>query len=94
MKKTALISSVLFTLGTVGVAGPALAESMDNEELFNQLDANGDGVLTEEEVTNYPQIADQFDTLDADGSGDISKEEFQAYQPSGSSSGSDSESSW
>merc|ERR1719331_1898002 len=55
----------------------------DDAALFDQIDDNGDGVLTREEFTKgyaifLADVASQsFDAIDADGSGSIDREEFK-----------------
>lgn len=41
---------------------------------FEQMDANGDGELSKDEVKG--PLADKFDELDADGSGSLSEDEL------------------
>ena len=46
----------------------------DTNEMFTQMDTNGDGQLSQSEVKG--PLADQFSTLDTDGNGFISKVEL------------------
>jgi Ca2+-binding EF-hand superfamily protein len=47
---------------------------------FQELDMDGDGVLSEDEAAKVPTLRDAFDRLDADGDGWISRDEFTAAQ--------------
>jgi Ca2+-binding EF-hand superfamily protein len=45
---------------------------------FTQLDANGDGKLSREEVANHSRLRDSFDRLDADKDGLLTPDELRA----------------
>lgn len=45
---------------------------------WKKWDANGDGVLTREEVANAPRLSQDFDAIDTDRSGTLSAEELRA----------------
>ena len=47
-------------------------------EMWKQLDANGDGKLSKEEVANHPRLVKDFDAIDANKDGFLSSEELQA----------------
>jgi Ca2+-binding EF-hand superfamily protein len=47
---------------------------------FQELDADNDGVLSEDETAKAPLLGDAFDWMDADGDGWISQAEFTAAQ--------------
>lgn len=78
MKKTALTLAAF--LGFAATGG-ALAQSLE----FNALDANGDGVITLEELqVAIPDITEEnFALLDTDGDGVLSPLEFETLVPSG-----------
>lgn len=65
---------------------PPAGEAPDDGELFSQTDANGDGVITETELTeaisamggNGPDPAELFALMDADGDGAVTEEEHGA----------------
>ena len=76
--KTALTLTAL-VLASASMGAAAETEGMGAEEAFNQLDANGDGVLTQDEANVDLLLAEQFEMLDADGSGDLSMEEFETF---------------
>ncbi|SMX33136.1 EF-hand domain-containing protein [Actibacterium lipolyticum] len=76
------------TLGAVAlsVASPASAfgkhggdQGRRGQMMFDQLDANSDGVLTADEFE--ARMKERFATLDADGNGEISAEELATGQP-------------
>lgn len=58
-------------------------EAMRDEHMadhFKQLDKNGDGSLTKDEVKGTP-LADRFDKLDANHDGKVTLDEFKAGMP-------------
>lgn len=72
-------------MGQMGPGGflgaPGLSEEDRQaraERLVEWLDADGDGLLSVEEMTTRPGPERLFDRADADGDGSISKEEFDA----------------
>jgi len=54
---------------------PATAKA----QLFEDLDANKDGMLDKAEIAKVEKLGDQFATVDADKSGKLSKVEYQAW---------------
>jgi hypothetical protein len=75
-------SSTLFSRRAA--AGSAIRGAVGNG-LFNQLDANGDGAITREEVRqrlpNNPSVAGHiFDALDRDGNGKLEKSELSRLE--------------
>ncbi len=46
--------------------------------MIAKMDADGDGLLSLEELSSNPQPAQMFDNIDANGDGAISQEEFDA----------------
>lgn len=85
MKKTALwiTGALVVAMGTAGVAsahGKGFGERGDRGprfgEMFEQIDANGDGKITKEEIDAFRQA--RFDASDADGDGKLSAEEMMA----------------
>ncbi|MGO3346154.1 MAG: hypothetical protein ACTIM4_12900 [Marinomonas sp.] len=79
MKKMTV--AVLLPVITASTLALFSLDSMANEKsrtppTFSQMDANGDGVLTKDEVKG--PLADDFDRIDADGSGDITEDELPA----------------
>lgn len=86
MKKTALVTGLLFALGA---SAPVMAADDrdewtdgNNKKLFQALDSNGDGILTQDEVSGYAELENLFGHLDRNGNGEISNEEFGEYNPS------------
>ena len=77
MKSTTFISAIV--LAAVAVTGTtALAKGPRDRApvTFQELDANGDGQITKEEMEAHR--AQKFTTADADGDGKLSLEEMQA----------------
>lgn len=74
-----------------GPGGPQGGQRPNPEAMFSQLDTNGDGSLTQEEMQagrpdNAPamsteQETEMFSNLDTDGDGSISQEEMQNAPP-------------
>lgn len=78
MKKTLILVSALVALNgvtTVAMARGAAEMGRQGPD-FSMLDVNGDGVLTESDITDGRD--QRFADLDADGDGMISEEEFVA----------------
>ncbi len=48
---------------------------------FSEMDQNGDGVLTSDEVDG--PIRDHFDDIDTNGDGEITEQEFADHRPPG-----------
>jgi len=63
----------LFTLPMLVFAGAAFAQEQPD---FSELDADGDGMITQEEATQNPQVADRFDQLDINQDGQIDRAEY------------------
>ncbi|WP_171096989.1 EF-hand domain-containing protein [Ruegeria sp. HKCCD7255] len=77
MKTVGFISAIVVT--AIAVTGSsALAKGGRDRALptFQELDANGDGVISEAEVTAFGQ--QRFGAADTDGDGQLSLEELQA----------------
>lgn len=84
-----LISTTILALGTV--SPNALAKDKQPQDhgensvevqvpaAWATLDANNDGVLTEEEVEATPW-EQKFDDMDTDGDGEVTKQEFAEYE--------------
>ena len=93
MKTAIVLSSAVLAFAATG----AIAEgTQSHEDLFNQIDANGDGVIDFDEAAASVALSDQFEMLDEDGSGDLSLEEFQNFEMKSGTEGGSSEgdSSW
>jgi len=67
-------------LSAAFVALPVMAVQAANEDvaLFNQLDADKNGVVSQEEAKTHPDLGVLFHELDADEDGQLSTEEFKA----------------
>lgn len=73
-------SSVEATGGTSTAAGAGYGSAAgDNDMLFVQLDANKDGMVTEEEAGKSASIKAEFDRIDKDTDGKLSAAEMSAW---------------
>jgi Ca2+-binding EF-hand superfamily protein len=61
----------------MGTGGQAQSTSS-----FQNLDANRDGVLSQNEASTDPSLSKQFTQIDKDGNGFISQSEFSAFETS------------
>lgn len=81
MKKSIFASAAAASLMVAFAASPVMAETeVNHEELFEQLDVQGNGVITLEEAQAHPEVYDQFDELDANGDGELTLDEFEAFE--------------
>lgn len=87
MKRNALFAAIAATLFSAG----AMAAEMDaqvsgssasgtDSAAFAELDANADGNLSRDEVTQDPRLSSQWDTLDANRDGNVDQSEFSALE--------------
>jgi Ca2+-binding EF-hand superfamily protein len=74
MKKT--LALVLVACTSIAVAAPVLADKRPKGMSFSQLDADGNGELTQDEMR--ARGAARFATVDADGDGFLTVEELEA----------------
>ena len=79
-----LLILLLPMIGIVLVAGPAVAATRRSTQAraWERADANGDGVLTREEVRRMPRLARHFDAIDGDRDGVITGGEVRAWRES------------
>lgn len=56
-----------------------LAQASERGDHMKQLDTNGDGQLSRDEVKSAPMLSAKFDEIDTDKNGQLSKEELKAY---------------
>lgn len=59
---------------------PVMSVQAANEEitLFNQLDTDKNGLVSQEEAKTHPDLGVLFNELDADEDGQLSTQEFKA----------------
>lgn len=82
MKKSIFTSAAAASLVVAFASAPVMAvTNVNHEELFEQLDVQGNGVITLEEAQAHPGVYDQFDELDTNGDGELTPEEFEAFEP-------------
>lgn len=76
MKNPVLITAIAATL--VGFGSAQAYPGKDSGKMFDALDANGDGQLTQQELSNMHEAMSRmrFDGADADNDGEIAKQEF------------------
>lgn len=72
MKKLPILVAALFL--------PALAVQADAKSVFNQLDTDANGLVSQAEAKAMPELLEAFERLDKDGDKQISLSEFAAYQ--------------
>lgn len=75
MKKLVLA----FVAGLVVSAGQVWADESAAEAQFKALDTDQNGVLTEEEAKQEPELVKVFRKLDTDQSGTLTQEEFKGF---------------
>lgn len=98
MKRNALFAAIAATLFSASamaaeadaqVSGSASTPGADTAA-FVELDANADGNLSRDEVSQDPRLSSQWDTLDANRDGNLDQSEFSALEgnvPSGQAPG-------
>lgn len=64
----------------VAVVGALFAVTATAADVFATLDADLDGVISKDEASAMPSLAEQWKALDTDASGDLSAEEFAVYE--------------
>ncbi len=88
MSAVLLFTSVLST-NVFADNRPSQPPSGGKPPSFSQMDKNGDGVLTEDEVDG--PILDHFDEIDSNGDGEITEQEFSSHRPPSPPSGPQSD---
>lgn len=79
MRKTTTVAALAALIGASTLGGMALAHGRSGDgpaAMLTQMDANGDGAITMEEISLFH--ANQFEAADTDGNGALSKEELLA----------------
>ncbi|MEO0615343.1 MAG: calcium-binding protein [Pseudomonadota bacterium] len=72
--KTLLATAVALAL--TSVAPSALAQGDEADKSFDELDVNGDFLISAEEAKGDPDVASQFSSLDVNGDGYVDAKEF------------------
>ncbi|WP_455219561.1 hypothetical protein [Kaarinaea lacus] len=67
-------------VGAMTVSFAALAGETGNEKAFNNLDKNGDGVISKEEAAGVEKLAVDFTVIDINNNGTIEVAEFAALE--------------
>lgn len=83
------VSRIILPLGLVTFMGLAFAGTSSNDGakiMFDELDADDNGKVTQEEAKANETVARHFDKLDADGNGTLSRDELRKAKSSSSSS--------
>lgn len=70
---------LLVASGTVFAA----SEEGSTDMSFDEIDANGDGIVTRKEADAAPDLADSFDSLDANADGVLDESEVGVGGPEG-----------
>ena len=87
MATTALILAFSTSVTADEMATEALPNTSQFQEEFSVLDKDGNGKLTEEEVTISPELASAFVELDANSNGDIDMSEYVLYHSPATAAG-------
>lgn len=82
----------LFPIALLAMMGSAFAGSGKDTmgKSYDEIDANGDGMVTREEAAAAPRLEESFDQLDADADGVLSPAEIGVGGP-GTEEGPESE---
>ena len=70
----------IVVVGAMTVSFAALAGEAENENVFNALDKNSDGVITKEEAAGVEKLVKDWGSIDKDKSGSIEVSEFAALE--------------
>nr|WP_136252808.1 EF-hand domain-containing protein [Ningiella ruwaisensis] len=69
--------TIAYTLSTLFAAALSVS-AMASEELFNSLDVDQSGTISQSEASAHATLSAMFDEVDADGDGEITYAEFSA----------------
>ncbi len=81
MKTKWILSVVAAGFASAALAGAGsdgMKQSAD--EMYKQLDANGDGYISVDEATANPQLAEKFKSLDANSDNRLDQGEFAQFE--------------
>lgn len=70
----------IVVVGAMTVSFAALAGETGNENVFNALDKNSDGVISKEEAASVEKLVNDWSAIDTDKSGSIEVSEFAALE--------------
>lgn len=76
---TRLSASALIALGVVSLGAHAAEGEAANKVPFEEVDANGDGMITQQEAQSSP-LGGAFAQADQNGDGQVDQAEYAAYQ--------------
>ncbi len=80
MKSWLAVLAVVFSTSALANDRPEPPSGgMGKPASFNEMDKNGDGVLTSDEAQG--PIRDHFSDIDTDGNGEITETEFSNHRP-------------
>jgi|GEM_PF-3579937 len=87
---TTITGLVLGGIAMTAVAGSGMDSSnltKEQQQLLTKLDANHDGVISQEEAKANPALAARFSEIDANSDGRIEQAEFARFEVSSDDSG-------
>ncbi len=70
------MNKLIVSLAALGLGAAAYAGDMEKKTSFNELDANSDGLLTQEEAAADEKISADFTTADANQDGYVTAAEY------------------
>lgn len=82
--KPSLVALTLVLTGSVSLcyADFSMQQPPAHPQSFDDMDADGSGYLTLDEVADDPFLSDKFSELDSDSDGSLSKDELKMPEPS------------
>ncbi|QBF83814.1 hypothetical protein EXU30_14820 [Shewanella maritima] len=74
MTRTLVMTSLLLALFTLSISSIEARERGQKPPSFEEMDTNGDGVLSQDELKG--KLLEEFEQLDLDGNGKLSEDEL------------------